>query len=268
MMIQKKIWAVSALITLLVSCDTEDKVVDLPLDDKSGKIVIEGNVTNEAGPYEIKVSKSISVTSNTNDYPAVTNAKVVLSDNHGQTEQLVYNPGEKAYKTVNFHTSSGDVYTLNVTVDGKTYTASSTLPKPVELDNLEQENEKIFGEDVIRTVAVFTDPVTKGEKYIFKSATGGKRAVEYYALTDMLNNGETIRHSLYSNYKLKKNDTVVVELQSVDNPVYEYFRVFHNASAENNSEGTIPSNPPTNISNGALGYFSAHTSSFKHIIIN
>lgn len=267
-MINKKILAVSALITLLVSCDTEDKFVDIPLDDKSGKIVIEGNVTNEAGPYEVKISKSISATSNTNNYPSVTNAKVILSDNHGQTEELVYDPEEKVYKTINFHTSSGDTYTLNVTVDGKTYVASSTMPELVGLDDLEQETVKIFGEDIIMTVAVFTDSETKGNRYVFKSQTGSKRPVEYDALTDQLNNGETVRYPLYSNYKLKKNDTVVVELQAVDNPVYEYFRVLHNVSAENNPGGMIPSNPPGNISNGALGYFSAHTSSINYIIIN
>lgn len=54
MMITQKILAAASLAFFLLSCSTEDQYVDIPLDDQSGKIVIEGSVTNEAGPYEIK----------------------------------------------------------------------------------------------------------------------------------------------------------------------------------------------------------------------
>ncbi|WP_415324804.1 DUF4249 domain-containing protein [Chryseobacterium sp. MMS23-Vi53] len=257
-----------SFIILLVSCDAEDKYVDIPLQDKSGKIVIEGNVTDEDGPYEIKVSRSINAMSNTDNYPVVSNAKVTLNDNHGQTEELVYDSADKVYKTQNFHTSPGDTYTLTVTVDGVSYKATSTMPEFVQLDSLEQETMKILGEDIIMVVPTFTDPSTPGNKYVFKSQTGRLRPIEYEVVSDQSKNGETISAPIMSNYKLKKNDTVLVELQSVDQPIYNYFKVLPNSSAENNPGDIIPSNPPSNISNGALGYFSAHTSSTQFIIIN
>lgn len=266
MMITKKILAAGALALFLVSCSTEDQFVDIPLDDQSGKIVIEGSVTNEAGPYEIKVSRSIKVTSDHNNYPAVSNAKVTLSDNQGQTELLAFDTVEKVYKTGHFHTSAGMTYTLTVDVDGKIYKATSTMPEFVQLEDLEQDNVTLLGENNIIVVPSFTDPATKGNKYIFKSITGSKRPIEYNFFSDQLDNGEDISFPILSNYKLVKKDTVFVELQAVDAPVYDYFRVLKNAIPGDSGE-PIPSNPPSNISNGALGYFSAHSTSVKAIII-
>ncbi|WP_262511540.1 hypothetical protein [Chryseobacterium carnipullorum] len=34
----------------------------LDLDDKSGNIVIEGNVTNQPGPYFVRITKSVAFT--------------------------------------------------------------------------------------------------------------------------------------------------------------------------------------------------------------
>ncbi len=264
-MINKKIFTLSCfvLLFLLQSCGgEEDTTFDASYNNQSGKIVIEGNVTNEHGPYRVKVSRSINVTDNTNNYPAVTNAKVILNDNHGQTEELIYNPTEKVYKTKYFHTASGDVYTLTVTVDGKVYKAESKMPELVELEDLEQVNETFSGGSVISVIAFFEDPPTVGNRYVFKTKVGSKTSMPSTVVSDEGQNGEGISSNINDNFKVVKKDTVFVELQSVDTPVYEYFRVVSNIIA-----GGISSNPPSNISNGALGYFSAHAVSKRSIII-
>ena len=52
---------------------------------------------------------------------------------------------------------------------------------------------------------------------------------------------------------LKKGDIVTVWLESVDKGVYDYFRT----AGREDGQSASPSNPVSNISNGALGYFSA-----------
>ncbi|MFX8735733.1 DUF4249 family protein, partial [Acinetobacter baumannii] len=83
--------------------------------------MIEGNITDQAGPYFVKITKSVAFTQ-TNQYPAVTNAQVILSDNTGQTETLQY-AGNGNYKTSAFVGQPGRIYTLTINAEGKQYTA-------------------------------------------------------------------------------------------------------------------------------------------------
>ncbi len=263
-MINKKILFCCSLVMMLISCDVDDKIVDIPMKDGSGKIVIEGEITNEEGPYEIRVSRSVKVTSN-EEIPVVTNAKVILSDNHGQTEELVYDPNDESYKTKNFTTAEGDTYTLSVTVDGKVYQSTSTMNKLVEIEKLEQEKDKLDNSTFVSVF--FTDPAEKGNKYVLKGQKGELGATQYNVYSDDQLNGGTIGYPLYGKFNLNKNDTVFVELQSVDTPVYNYFRVLSNLGLGDSGDIATPANPPSNISNGALGYFSAHSVSGDYIII-
>ena len=43
---------------LFVSCD---KVITLPIEDNESKIIIEANITDQPGPYFVKLSRSISI---------------------------------------------------------------------------------------------------------------------------------------------------------------------------------------------------------------
>ncbi|MFC3157380.1 DUF4249 family protein [Chryseobacterium arachidis] len=82
----KNIFLIILSLFLVTSCEKE---IDLDLEDQSGKIVIEGNITDQPGPYYLRITKSVAFTE-TNQYPAIENAQVVLSDNTGQTETLQY----------------------------------------------------------------------------------------------------------------------------------------------------------------------------------
>jgi hypothetical protein len=57
-----------------------------------------------------------------------------------------------------------------------------------------------------------------------------------------------------------------LQLISLDAGAYEYLRTFQEL-VNNNPGSAAPANPNTNISNGALGYFSAWSSTIKTAII-
>jgi hypothetical protein len=53
----------------------------------------------------------------------------------------------------------------------------------------------------------------------------------------------------------------------VDENIYNYFYELSNVTATAGIQSTTPANPTSNISNGALGYFSAHTTTFEQLYV-
>jgi len=255
------------LLMLLVLFSSCEKEIDLDLDDRSGELVIDGNVTDQPGPYYVQLTKSVPFTQ-TNQYPAVTGAVVTISDQTGQQDQLVYE-GNGRYKTTTLTSVPGNVYTLKVVVDGKTYTSSSRLPLVVPLDSLTQDSIK-FGSEVRYAVRpIYTDPATLGNSYRFIISVNGKSNKAYNLVTDNINNGKVNQRAFPiinddDLEEVNKGDQITVEMHGLDLPVYTYY----NALAEITGRGGVtPANPPSNISGGALGRFSAHTVSKKSMVL-
>ena len=63
--------------------------------------------------------------------------------------------------------------------------------------------------------------------------------------------------------KLETGDEIIVWMESIDKGVYEYFRT----AGRDGGQSSSPSNPTSNISNGALGYFNACSVRIKSIIV-
>ena len=65
------------------------------------------------------------------------------------------------------------------------------------------------------------------------------------------------------------NDTVTVELLSLNKDTYDYYNTLIEGSSGPGGimSGSTPANPVSNISNGAMGYFGVYTNSSKTIII-
>ena len=57
-------------------------------------------------------------------------------------------------------------------------------------------------------------------------------------------------------------------MQCIDDKVYLFYAALLQLSGGGPGGGVTPANPPSNISNGALGYFSAHTVRTRNIVIN
>jgi hypothetical protein len=258
---------------LLTSCEKE---IDLDLDDKSGNIVIEGNITNQPGPYIVRITKSVAFTQN-NQYPAVTGAQVVVSDNTGQTEILQY-VGDGKYMTTAFTGVTGRTYTLKIQAEGKQYTAQSTMPEVVSFDGLTQDSFTFGSETTYTLLPIFTDPAALGNRYLFNFTINNMTKKTFEVFSDNVNNGMVNQRPLFlpnedndddpTDHKVAPGDTVYVEMQSIDHTIFTYYSALLQISGDGGPGGGVtPSNPPSNIDNGALGYFSAHTVQKKSIVI-
>jgi hypothetical protein len=64
--------------------------------------------------------------------------------------------------------------------------------------------------------------------------------------------------------RAKKNDTIRVDMQFIDKTVFDYL---YGLNRNIGQFSATPSNPTSNINNGALGYFKAHTSQKKMLIV-
>jgi hypothetical protein len=236
---------------LFTSCE---KVIDLNLNTSSSVIIIQGNVFDRIGPYTIKISKTINFTES-NIFPPVTDAKVTISDNAGNSELLTQS-ADGIYITSKLRGVPGRTYTLNVETQGKVYTASSTMPSAVNIDSIYFQKD-IFGSEN-RTVLKFKDPPYADNYYRVIQYVNDTLKTGFYIGNDKLYQGEVITFSL-SSTKLIGDDPletgarVRLQLECIDKSVYEYFRT----TRGNNGSSNSPANPVSNISNGALGYFGA-----------
>lgn len=248
---------------LLTSCE---KVVDLNLGANNPTLVIEGNITNQPGPYFVKLTKTVSFT-DASVYPVVSNATVIITDNAGQKDTLVYTTNG-IYKTNTLQGVSGRTYSLTVIAEGKTYTTQSTMPQNVVLDSLKY-NPIQFGGTIIHTaIPIFTDPVARGNNYQFVLKINNVLDKTYLVDNDNVTNGQIYARPLFSNdIEIKPGDNVQVEMRCIDANSYTYYYTLSQAQTDGPGGGTTPTNPPNGISGGALGLFSAYTTQTKSIII-
>lgn len=254
---------------LFTSCTKE---IDLKLDDKSGELVIEGNVTNQNGPHTVRITRTVAFTKQ-NEYPSVTNAFVTISDNTGLIDTLVYTTNGE-YKTSRLVSIPGRTYFLTVRVNNITYTANSTMPNPVAFNDLTKDSFSFGGNTSYRLLPVFTDPIEIGNRYFFITTVAGKREKILDVFSDNINNGIPNQRTIFLGFNnsstevtIDKGDTVNVEMQCISNDIYTYYHALLELSGGGPSGGTAPANPTSNISNGALGYFSAHAVAFKSIVL-
>lgn len=253
----------------LTSCEKE---IDLDLDDKSGNIVIEGNITDQPGPYFVKITKSVAFTE-LNQYPEIADAVVTINDDNGQFETLEY-VGDGLYKTHSFTGTPGRTYTLNVIAEGIEYIAESTMPEPVSFDDLTQDSVEMAGEVNYTLLPIFTDPAVLGNRYLFAFSVNDNNKIHFQTLSDNINNGMVNQRSLMmpmeddDEDKVKVGDEIHVEMRCVDQTIYTYYTALIQISGTGGPGGSVtPANPPSNISNDALGYFSAHTTASRSIVI-
>lgn len=245
------------LCLLFISCE---KVITTELKKAEPAIVIEGTITNNA-PGKVTISKSVPF-SNNNNFPSITGAKVSVTDNTGRNFVLSEStPG--TYTNASLVGIPGRTYTLNITAEGKNYIATSVMPSPVKLDTLIQDRI-ILTSSQITVNALFTDPPGFGNYYHFIETINNNRSKIIYVLDDLYQDGGITEVQFWDDVlKLKAGDVVQIEMQCIDKNIFRYIRGIEDLQVG----GTVPANPESNISNNALGYFSAHTSQKKTITI-
>ncbi|MGI4750688.1 MAG: DUF4249 domain-containing protein [Janthinobacterium lividum] len=238
---------------LLLSCK---KVIHIDFKDAGQQLVVEGNVTNSGSMQTVKLSKTVAITDVSN-FPTVSGATVTIS-----SDGNVYPLQETVAGTYVTNSLKGQptkTYQLNITADGQTYTATSTMPSQVKLDSLGLDVTSIVGKEFQSIIVYYTDPAAVTNYYRFVLTVNNVASNNYFVYNDELTNGRTVNHSLRDNdLNLVKGDHAAVEMQCIDKNIYQYLTGL-DQNENRGAASTTPANPTSNVSNGALGYFSAHT---------
>lgn len=247
----------------VLSASSCTKVIDIDLNKSNPQYIIEGEVTNAVAVQTVHITRSVNF-SEDNNYPAVTNAVVIISDDAGNLDTLIQNePGY--YKTTKIAGIPGRTYKMEVSVDGQRFIASSKMPESVLIDTLRMEERPSFGKNIKAPTVTFHDLVGTGHYYYFMVYRNHHRIKTLYIDDDQASDGAIINRFLPdadSSYNI--GDKVCVDLQSITKEVYEYYFSLQQTIGQSSA---TPANPVTNISgSNVLGYFSAHTADRRKLI--
>jgi len=244
---------------LLVGGVACKKVVSVELRDAPSQLVIEGEVTNGGTP-QVKISRSVPYSA-ANSYPPVSGAVVTVTDSNNGLVAVLKESTAGVYTTKTYSGVPGHAYRLSVTVGGEVYTASSVMPGQVALDSITfAMNTDINNHKDINAVVNFQDPPGVVNYYQFAESIGGRVIPGVFVFEDRLSDGRYIEQPLYNDSTyLQRGGDLTLTMNCVDKPVYDYFFALSGVTGNNGFQTATPANPVSNISNGALGYFSAHT---------
>lgn len=257
------LFLLSVAISTLLSCQ---RVINVDISSASQQLVIEGNLTDRQGVQTVTISRSVPYT-NTNVFPTVSGASVVINDASGTTYRFAETqPG--TYTINNVKGKALTFYVLTVKADGKTYYAGSTMPFAVNLDSLTLVSQTFGSKSVTSVVVNYQDPPSVANQYRFIMYVNGVQVKRVFVENDQLSDGRAVASTLYEqDIDLKKGDKVDVDMQCIDQDVYNYWNSLSNQGGNSPQNSATPSNPPSNFGDNALGYFSAHTIQRKTIII-
>ena len=274
------------LIVALLSFSACTERIDIELDSTFRRLVVDGAVTTDSLRHHVDLSITSDYFSN-EPAPAVREAYVELS--FGDERILLSEdetiPGRyvvpDAFSGVTGTTYKLDISQLDVDQDGEEeqYHSSATMPGGPELDRIEL---RYYPTPVISGYAVFMyayDPVEQRNWYGFKLIKNSDiltdSLIKYTVLSDDLfdtgyfpglpvgfMSDDDPRQALHS------GDTVTFELNCIDQAYYNFVTEAQlEISANYPLFSGPPANVPSNIDNGAMGFFAVYSIQRTSLIV-
>lgn len=271
-MLMKRIAPVICIITAAGIFTACEKVINAGLHPAEKKYVIEGIITNE-DTCRVLLSTTSNFTDD-NNFRGVSGAVIQVSDNGG-TPVTLAEVKKGVYENLHISGIPGHTYQLKVMIEGHVFTASSQMPAPVAFDALYVSRASVAGRNRVVANVGYRDPQEPGNSYNFVQYVNGEQRPDIFVNNDNLSNGRDVFLALYSPAEireeddLKEGDSLYVEMQCIDPNVYKFWYSL-NTGASGSDVLATPSNPVSNVTGGALGYFSAHTVQYQglRVIIN
>lgn len=244
----------------LMSCE---EVIDIDLHDTEPRTVIEAVITDQTGPYIVKLSKSGDYFV-PNEYQTISNALIQIEDYTGISDNLVeVEPG--IYHTNTLQGMPGNAYGIYISIENITYFAESIMPFPVEIDSISYEISENNGpgpnsDSNYILHCYFQDRVESEDFYRFRVYRNGVLDKNIILSKDEFTNGNYLDFEIQQVDSLQVNDLVTIELLTLNKENYDYFFSLSDALANGNGGfmSDAPANPDTNLDSEALGYFGTY----------
>lgn len=259
-----KMYKLTLLLTLTLLSSCQD-VINVDLNNSSPQMVIEGSISNMPDTVKVYLSQTTDYF-NPQNITFITGATVTISDDKGNS----YTPTIAAGGTYLFPSLSGipqGTYTLKVQTGNSQYIASSVMPEKVTIDSMTVEGSDDGDKENVLLVYIH-DPLGIENFYRIKVFINGVLAVPSSGINPILIYSDKYFDGRVTPLRItsrrigldyfKSTDNIKVQLMSIDQVTYNYFRQLRDLTNSGRPLSTsTPDNPDNNISNGALGYFAA-----------
>jgi len=236
-----------------------EKVIDIELHATDPMVVVEGMISSSDSTALVNLSWSQDFYS-TQGFDVIDKAQVGIINHLEEMYELTQiTPGVYIKKELPITFNSE--YRLWVIFGDKQYSASSQMPYKTPIDSVfySYSTETLFADEGYRAWVIFRDPDTTGNCYRLHLYVDNERITDgiYYLWNDDESNGGLVTYIYYMN-SLKNNVQFYVELLAIDRVTYEYLKSIQSiATISRGAQPAAPTNPENNISDEALGYFTA-----------
>jgi len=294
----RRLFAAFSFCILLFSCE---KNINFNLNRAPDVLVVDAIIENGIAPRVI-LTNSFSFFSNINATillnSFVHNAVVTMSNGTltHQLKEYHYQIGNSVNSSINVYyygIDSSDMttafkgafntsYTLNITSNGKNYSAFTTIPPLAKkIDNLSWKPAPFTTDtsDIILSLTT-TDPPGLGNYIRYFTRTNSKPFLpgENSVYDDEIIDGTTYSFQLppgvdrnkrvpFDSSYFKRGDTITVKFCNIDKGTYTFWNTWEFAFQSIGNPFAQPNKVLGNISNGALGDFYGYAADYKTIII-
>lgn len=229
-----------------------EEVIELDIDDVVPRVVIEADINDLHRLQSVYISRTLRFSDNRASDP-VTDAQVYLVVGDGGYYHFAPTQIPGQYQARILDLKPNFEYILYVEVDGELYQAVDVMPEYIEVDSLGAGRERFFDEYVYYGSMQFNDPPGVANFYKYDIAVNDDAFQFGSVWNDRFNDGLSVTHQINSPQRdMSTSDTLRIRRSVVSAPVYRYWYEIQAA----HPGVAAPANPRSNISNGALGYFS------------
>lgn len=255
---------------VLWSCEKE---IDVNLNKSHPRYVIEANLSTIVNQSEVRITQTVNF-NEPNEYPAVQNAFVTITNTKTQVTDTLKEMHPGRYSKQNLQGLAGNSYRLEVKINNEFFVSNATIPYPFKLDSIKQMN--LAGQTdpagppagtpaagtVIRLLPIYKNLSGEDKYFQFIISKNDTIINSIIPRSDLVSSPINLPFPIF--VKAKKNDTLLIDMQFIDPNIYKYLS---DLMTNLGQFSATPSNPTSNISNGALGYFKAHTTQRKMLIV-
>ena len=267
-------------VLIAVSC-TED--IDINLDSTYDRIVVYGELTTDTMAHSVMITRSMDYYNE--DAPlGISDASVSISWNSNVIELTESDTLPGRYQTpADFYGLPNNEYTLtieNVDIDGdgnmEIYEAKSMLNPVNVIDSIRLRNWPQFELVSIRLWA--QDSISK-DFYLIRGKKNGvlisDSLGEWGVTDDAIFNGNNtggidvvFLDQNNDSERIEVGDTIMLEVSSITEEFFNFLAEANSATGiQTPLFNSTPANVRSNISNGAIGFFAAHSISRASVVV-
>lgn len=259
--------------------------IALTLDPNYARLVVDGGISDDTGAYGVALTKTADYFFN-EPAPRVVNAVVWISDGSDEYRLHETEPGISGFYQTgpSFAGEIGKTYTLNIelpeNIDNRTqYSSSCKMISVARLDSIAVNFQPDWGKEGFWEIKLWAqDPGDEVNYYMFhyyRNDTLMTDSIWKVSISDdRYFNGNYIRGvtAVYINNAhgwetLRAGDRVTLQMSGITKEYYNFISEVQEAGYNIPFFSGPPANVVGNISDGAVGFFSAYSDSWGSTIV-